>query len=159
MPPLQKSLTISLLRVALWWQKWQRTGDFNTFHVIFGAKMLFFSSFSFRLRRLLAPVKVPPLSFEGAFSLSAPWGGTISSMGWSNKRNGTSLRIKKRIILDRLQFPLLSKTYFQTDQDQCQILVSLFFLLLPYPNDAPDHEYLLLHIHNNSICRSESKNT
>ena len=92
MPPLQQSLTISLLRVALWWQKWQRTGDFNTFHVIFGAEMLFFSSFFFLLRRLLAPVKVPSRSFEGAFSLSAPWGGTISSMGWSNKRNGTSLR-------------------------------------------------------------------
>ena len=27
---------------------------------------------------------MPPLSFEGAFSLSFPWGGTISSMGWSN---------------------------------------------------------------------------
>jgi hypothetical protein len=84
MPPLQQSLTISLLRVALWWQKWQRTGDFNTFHVIFGAETLFFSSFSFLLRRLFAPVKVPSRSFESAFSLSAPWVGTISSMGWSN---------------------------------------------------------------------------
>ena len=45
MPPLQQSLTISLLRVALWWQKWQRTGDFNTFHVIFGAEMQFFHRF------------------------------------------------------------------------------------------------------------------
>jgi len=47
MPPLQQSLTISQLRVALWWQKWQRIGDFDTFHVIFGAKMLFFHRFSF----------------------------------------------------------------------------------------------------------------
>jgi len=84
MPPLQQSLTINLLRVALWWQKWQRTGNFNTFHVIFGAEMLFFSSFFFLLRCLLAPVKVPARSFESAFSLSFPWGGTISSMGWSN---------------------------------------------------------------------------
>jgi len=84
MPPLQQSLTISLLRVALWWQKWQSTGDFNTFHVIFGAEMQFFSSFFFLLRRLLASVKVPSRSLEGAFSLSAPWGGTISSIGWNN---------------------------------------------------------------------------
>jgi len=96
MPPLQQSLTINLLRVALWWQKWQRTGNFNTFHVIFGAEMLFFSSFFFLLRCLLAPVKVPSRSFESAFSLSFPWGGTISSMGWSNKRNGTSLRLQKK---------------------------------------------------------------
>ena len=96
MPPLQQLLTINLLRVALWWQKWQRTGDFNTFHVIFGAETLFFSSFFFLLRCLLAPVKVPSRSFESAFSLSFPWGGTISSMGWSNKRNGTSLRQQKK---------------------------------------------------------------
>ena len=92
MPPLQQSLTISLLRVALWWQKWQRTGDFNTFHVIFGAEMQFFSSFSFRLRCLLAPVKVPSRYSLHGVELLVPWGGAIFSTPWSNKRNGTSLR-------------------------------------------------------------------
>ena len=82
MPPLQQSLTISLLRVALWWQKWQRLGDFNTFHVIFGAEMQFFSSFFFLLRCLLAPVKVPssPVKVPSRYPLHGlellvPWGG------------------------------------------------------------------------------------
>ena len=122
MPPLQQSLTISLLRVALWWQKWQSTGDFNTFHVIFGAEMQFFSSFSFRLRCLLAPVKVPPRSFEGAFSLSAPWGGTISSMGWSNPLHPMEQQ-EKRHFSQVVIFDLRSNYLSRLNKENASIFV------------------------------------
>jgi len=122
MPPLQQSLTISLLRVALWWQKWQSTGDFNTFHVIFGAEMLFFSSFFFRLRCLLAPVKVPSRSLEGAFSLSAPWGGTISSIGWNNPLHHMEQQ-EKRHFSQVVIFDLRSNYLSRLNKENASIFV------------------------------------